>query len=131
MDLLQIIEPLQGRVDFANAHHADIFFSIHIDSYLRTSSGTTTHFYTAQSQPLAREVQAELARATGIKNRGVMQSRFFVIRKTYMPSVLTESCFITNPREEAMLMNPKWRQRVSDGMAQGIANYVQKYGVRN
>lgn len=123
--------PLQGRVDFANSHHADIFFSIHIDSFLRTSSGTTTHFYTAQSLPLAREVQAELARATGIKSRGVMQSRFFVIRKTWMPSVLTESAFITNPREEAMLTNPNWRQRVANGMAQGIANYVTKYGVRN
>ncbi len=122
---------LPGRVDFANSHHADIFFSIHIDSYLRSSTGTTTHFYTAQSLPLAREVQSELARATGVKSRGVEQSRFFVIRKTWMPSVLTESCFITNPGEEAMLMNPNWRQRVANGMAQGISNYVRKYGVRN
>ncbi len=122
--------PLQGRVDFANARHADIFFSIHIDSFLRSSSGTTTHFWTAQSQPLAREVQNELARATGLKSRGVMQSRFFVIRKTWMPSVLTESCFITNPGEEAKLMNPNWRQRVANGMAQGIVNYVARYGVR-
>lgn len=123
--------PLQGRVDFANSRHADIFFSIHIDSFRADSTGTTTHFYTAQSQPLAREVQSELARATGLKSRGVEQSRFFVIRKTTMPSVLTESCFITNSREEALLMNPNWRQRVASGMAQGIANYVAKYGVRN
>ena len=122
---------LPGRVDFANSRRADIFFSIHIDSFARTSTGTTTHFYTAQSLPLAREVQSELARATGIKNRGVEQSRFFVIRKTYMPSVLTETCFITNPGEEAKLMDPNWRQRVTNGMAQGIANYVRKYGVRN
>ena len=123
--------PLQGRVDFANARRADIFFSVHIDSFLRTSGGTSTHFYTAQSLPLAREVQAELARATGLKNRGIKQSRFFVIRKTWMPSVLTESAFISNPREEALLQNPNWRQRVAGGMAQGIANYVAKYGVRN
>lgn len=121
---------LQGRVDFANSHNADIFFSVHIDSFRATSGGTSTHFWTAQSAALAREVQSQLAAATGLTNRGVKQSKFYVIRKTSMPSVLTETCFISNPREEALLLKPEWRDKVARGMAQGILNYAQKYKLR-
>ena len=121
--------PLQGRTDFANSRRADIFVSVHIDSFKSTSAGTTTHFTSATSLPLAREVQKELAKATGLNNRGTKQSRFFVIRKTWMPSILAEVAFISNPREEALLVNAAWRERVARGLAQGVSNYVAKYGV--
>jgi len=121
---------LQGRVNFANSRGADLFFSVHIDSFKSTSAGTTTHFWTAQSTALAREVQSEMAKATGLKNRGTKQSRFFVVRNTTMPSILAEVCFITNPREEGLLLKPQWREGVARGMAQGVSNYVSRYGVR-
>jgi N-acetylmuramoyl-L-alanine amidase len=118
---------LQGRVDFANSRKADLFVSVHINSYQSTSAGTETFYYTAQSVALAREVHKELARATGLKNRGVTQARFFVVRKTWMPSILTETAFISNSREEALLVQPQFRERVSRGLAQGIQNYVNRY----
>ena len=121
--------PLQGRTDFANSRRADLFVSVHIDSFRASSSGTTTYFYAGTAQPLAREVHKELIKATGLTSRGIKQARFFVIRKTAMPSVLTEIAFITNPREEALLMNANWRAKVANGLAQGITNYVIKFGV--
>jgi N-acetylmuramoyl-L-alanine amidase len=118
---------LQGRVDFAHRRNADIFFSIHINSYSSTSAGTETYYYTSQSKALANEVQRELVKATGLPNRGVRSARFFVIRKTRMPSILTETAFISNPREEALLVDPKFRERVAQAMVRGIENYVRKY----
>jgi len=118
---------LQGRVDFANSRKADIFFSVHINSFKSTSSGTETFYNTAQSLMLAREVHKELVKATGLKNRGVSNARFFVIRKTWMPSILTETAFISNPREEALLVSPAYREKVARGMAQGVQNYVNNY----
>ncbi|MDF2441344.1 MAG: N-acetylmuramoyl-L-alanine amidase [Abditibacteriota bacterium] len=118
---------LQGRVDFANSRKADIFLSVHINSFRSNSSGTETFYNTSQSLALAREVHKELARATGLKNRGVSNARFFVIRKTWMPSILTETAFISNPREEALLISPEFREKVARGMAQGVQNYVDNY----
>jgi N-acetylmuramoyl-L-alanine amidase len=118
---------LQGRVDFAHRRNADIFFSVHINSYSSTSTGTETYYYTGQSRALANEVQRELVKATGLANRGVRSARFFVIRKTRMPSILTETAFISNPREEALLMDPKFRERVAQAMVRGIENYARKY----
>lgn len=119
---------LQGRVDFAHRRDADIFFSVHINSFQSSSAGTETYYYTGKSKALATEVQKELIKATGLPNRGVLSARFFVIRKTRMPSVLTETAFISNPREEKLLMNAGFRDRVAQAMARGIENYVRRYG---
>jgi N-acetylmuramoyl-L-alanine amidase len=118
---------LQGRVDFANTRNADIFFSVHINSFQSNSTGTETYYYTSQSRTLAQEVHKELVKATGLRDRGIQTARFFVIRKTRMPSILTESAFISNPREEVKLMDPNWRERVAQGMTRGILNYAAKY----
>ncbi len=118
---------LQGRVDFAHRRNADIFFSVHINSYSQSSAGTETFYYTSQSRALANEVQRELIKATGLPNRGVRSARFFVIRKTRMPSILTETAFISNPREEALLMDPNFRERVAQAMVRGLENYAKKY----
>ncbi len=120
---------LQGRVDYANNRKADLFISIHNNaSDNRGSNGTETFYYTAQSVGLAREIHRELSPATGLANRGISQARFFVIRKTWMPSVLLEVAFVTNPREEGLLSSPDWCQRVVDGVTRGVSNYARIYG---
>lgn len=119
---------LQGRCDFANARQADLFISCHIDSAGSGATGSTTYYTTATSQPFAREVQNELARATGLRSKGIIQRRLYVTRNTTMPSVLTETCYISNPREEKMLLSDNFRQRVAAGLAQGISNYIARYG---
>lgn len=119
---------LQGRVDFANTRRADLFISIHNNaSDSPASRGTETFFYTAQSVGLAREIHKELCKGTGLYNRGIDQKRFVVIRKTWMPSVLLEVAFVTNPREEGLLSSPDWCQRVAESVTRGVINYNTVY----
>jgi N-acetylmuramoyl-L-alanine amidase len=122
---------LQGRVDFANTRKADLFISIHNNaSANKSSNGTETFYYTSQSLGLAQQIHRELKSATGLTNRGVSSARFFVIRKTWMPSVLLEVAFVTNAREEGLLNSDEWCQRVVDGVTRGVNNYAQTYGKR-
>jgi len=119
---------LQGRVDFANTRKADLFISIHNNAAdSKASRGTQTFYYTAQSVGLAREIHKELFKATGLYNRGITQERFFVVRKTWMPSVLLEVAFLTNPREEGLLSSPEWSQKVAEGVTRGVINYSSIY----
>ena len=119
---------LQGRCDFANTRQADLFISCHIDSATSTATGSTTYYTTGASKLLAREVQSELAQATGLRSKGIIQRGLYVTRNTNMPSVLTETCYISNPREEKTLMDANFRQRVAVGLAQGVSNYIARYG---
>lgn len=120
---------LQGRADFANSRRADLFISVHINASVNPNSGgTQTFYYSAISQSLAREVQKQLAKATGRLNRGIAQRPFWVVKYTRMPAILTETAFISNSREEALLRDANFRERVARGIAQGTANYVAIYG---
>jgi N-acetylmuramoyl-L-alanine amidase len=115
---------LDARVRLANQRGADIFVSIHNDANLnRQIRGTTTYYYTAGSKPLAAAVQRELVRALGSNDIGVRQAPFYVIRKTWMPSVLVEVGFVTNPAEEKLLVDPSYRLRAARGIYNGIVTY--------
>ena len=120
---------LQGRVDFAQSRNADLFISIHMNSSdSADSNGTETFYYTPQSLFLAREIHKEFVSATGRKSRGVSRARFYVIRKTTMPSVLLECAFVSNPTEENIALTTDWRERVARGIMRGVVNYREKYG---
>ena len=43
-----------------------------------------------------------------------------------MPAILVEASFITEPREAAALATDAYRQALADGIAEGIAQHVQR-----
>ena len=71
---------------------------------------------------LAGNVQ-EFFMKTGSKSRGVKQAPFMVLHKAYMPRVLIEMGFISNPEEGNRLDSEQGQQ----DMAEAIANAILKY----
>jgi N-acetylmuramoyl-L-alanine amidase len=63
--------------------------------------------------------------ARTVKNRGVRKAPFVVLIGADMPSILTEISFLSNPADEKMLKQPEHRQRVAEGIYQGVASYLQ------
>ena len=59
------------------------------------------------------------------KDLGVKQAPFVVLIGADMPSILTEISFLSNPSDEQMLKKPEQRQRVAEGIYQGVAGYLQ------
>ena len=76
--------------------------------------------YLQDSERLAVAIQAQLNRLAGIKQRGVKQAPFIVLRGAAMPAVLVEVAFISNPKEEARLKDPAFRAKVADAIVQGV-----------
>jgi len=60
-----------------------------------------------------------------VKNRGVRKAPFVVLIGADMPSILTEISFLSNPADEKMLKQPEHRQRLAEGIYQGVASYLQ------
>ncbi|MCX7943621.1 MAG: N-acetylmuramoyl-L-alanine amidase, partial [Deltaproteobacteria bacterium] len=56
-------------------------------------------------------------------DRGVKQALFYVLVGAKMPSVLLEIGFISNPYEEKMLRNERFRLDIAKSIVSGILNY--------
>ena len=58
---------------------------------------------------------------------GVGQANFWVLNGAYMPSVLVESCFISNPGEEKLLKNKKFQKKLGVAIADAVIQFKDKY----
>ncbi len=86
----------------------------------------------AGSTELAAAVCRGLSRSQiPSQNRGVKSARFAVLKGVRMPAILVEVGFITHPEEEARLRNPEYRQRLAEGIRQGILAFRQKNDERS
>lgn len=116
---------LQARVNGANFWGADYFISIHCNaSDIISASGSEAYVYRLDSESavFAEYMLVGLNAATGLANRGVMvNSGLFVLRHTYMPAVLLEIGYITNP-SDAFLMSTD-----PEAFARGIYNGILAY----
>ncbi len=82
-----------------------------------------------ESREFAGKVQAALfsgASKAGnrTRDRGVRKAPFMVLIGATMPSILTEIGFLSNPKEEALLKKPEYRQKVAEALFQGISQYA-------
>ena len=90
----------------------------------------TLHEKLDESREFASRVQSAMfafsARSfPGQKNRGVKKAPFVVLIGAQMPSILAEIGFVTNPREEALLKRPDYRQKLADSIYKGVAKYAE------
>jgi N-acetylmuramoyl-L-alanine amidase len=88
----------------------------------------TQHDKAEESKEFASRVQAALYafsahNVPGEKNRGVKKAPFVVLIGASMPSVLAEIGFLSNPREEALLKKPDYRQKLAEALYRGVTRY--------
>ena len=143
---------LEERCRMAERWDADLFISIHMNAAKSTEAkGVEIHILppagspiTAQSKVKASDrlayagnrydlantylgyvLQRQLVRRSGAVDRGVRRSRFYVIRNVPCPAALVECGFITNPTEENKIISRDYRDKLAQGIADGIAEYLE------
>jgi hypothetical protein len=115
---------LNNRASLANAWGADLFVSLHINSAAQLATGTETYYYHARSKRLAEAMQAAQVQSLRLRDRGVKQRAFAVIRLTRMPAVLLEPFFINNPIELRLYLHPERRELFRSNLARAIISYL-------
>jgi len=89
----------------------------------------TLHDKAEESREFAGRIQTALYALSarnlpGEKNRGVRKAPFVVLIGANMPSVLAEIGFLSNPREEALLKKPEYRQKLAEALYRGLSRYA-------
>lgn len=122
-------QELQARVDVGTKNQADLFLSVHINANEnRSVGGISTYYYpkTDYDSKLAGLIQDRLAASfTGVTDLGVRQAGFYVIKRSSMPAILAEICFISNPREEKLLQSRWFQLKVARAIADGVIEYFK------
>jgi N-acetylmuramoyl-L-alanine amidase len=120
---------LPPRVALANNSRADLFLSIHANALSMARPDVngieTFYFESSRSRALAQAVQEQiLAISPGSPDRGARPGRFFVIRRTVMPSALVEMGFVTGSLDSPRLADPAFRRRLAVSLANGLLRYL-------
>jgi len=76
------------------------------------------------SQQLAGLMARSISKRVDLRNRGVKQAAFYVLRGANQPAVLVEMAFLSNGRDEAKLQSKKYRRKLVEGVYAGIVSFV-------
>ena len=79
------------------------------------------------SHDIARQILAQLGKVNPLHKRHVEQAGFRVLTAPDVPSVLVEMAFISNPREERRLRDPRHQARIARALLKGIRGYFHRH----
>jgi N-acetylmuramoyl-L-alanine amidase len=121
--------PLYERPKRAVALGADIFLAIHNNAVPDGSDPTDAkgfgvYYYTPQSEALARFIHQAYRKYVRIHDDGVIHQNLAVCRPPQYPAVLTESAYLINPREEALLRTARFQARCAKAMFEGLKAFL-------
>nr|WP_199349476.1 N-acetylmuramoyl-L-alanine amidase [Nostoc flagelliforme] len=119
---------LQGRVDIAKRVNATLFVSIHANSVDNRPdvNGLEVYYYDS-GYALAEVVRKTILQEIGtIKDRGTRKARFYVLRKSSMPSILIEIGYMSGYEDNPRLGTPEYQNRMAEAIARGILKYLQQ-----
>ena len=119
---------LNHRINLAAVNNADVFISIHTNSYTkRATYGMETFYY--QKSPtgkfLANQIQEHITELQPGKKRQAKAGDYYLINQTTMPAVIVEVGFISNPRERKLLLTGDYQDSIAKGIADGIQSYFE------
>lgn len=75
---------------------------------------------------LAELVVGAFRSARAVPERGVKQADFAVLRSVIAPSILVEVGFVTNAADARRLESAQYRQRLAEGIALGVENFLSR-----
>lgn len=131
-------DSLAYRVQLANDWEADIFISIHCNSFSDVSArGTeiwTAKGVTAGDQLAALIIEYITAALPEVRIRADWsdgdsdkEADFYVLRYTQAPACLIEAAFISHAEEARWLADEEWQQCLAQAVAGGIIRYFTMY----
>jgi len=84
--------------------------------------------YLENSISLASKIEDRFADlGKEIRHGGVKQAPFMVLHKAYMPRVLVETGFISNPEEGNLLNSEEGQNEIAQAIADAIVSYKREY----
>ena len=122
------------RADIANKKRARVFVSIHGNAMEDNSSvdGIQVLYYPNRqstigdlnNNELAQVMMNSLVSRTGARDKGIIEREdLIILNQTKMPAILIEYGFLSNEKEEQLLLTDEYQNKVVDSIIDGLEEY--------
>jgi len=123
---------LENRLELAESAGAELYVALHCNSFPQGKWYGAQTFYAPRvpgSKELAACVQQELAAHLGNTARQPKEDTASVIfQRARIPTVNVEMGFLSNPREEKLLQDPAYQDKVAWAIYAGVVKYLAACG---
>ncbi|MDI6601007.1 MAG: N-acetylmuramoyl-L-alanine amidase [Thermoanaerobacteraceae bacterium] len=121
---------MRERMEIARKHNADIFVSVHLNSFPQSKYfGAQTFYYSSSKNGkiLAEAIQEQLIKILdrGNKRQAATSDNYYVLKNTYMPAVIVECGFMSNPEEYKLLLDDGYQEKIAWAIYLGINKYFE------
>lgn len=119
-------EDLERRVAFANNNRADLYISIHVNSFPAANRSGAQVYYqpgAAGGGKAGRYIQSELSLVLKNTGRQPTEVNYYITRNTSMPAVVVEAGYISNEAEEKLLLDPAYQAKLAWAIYAGAVKY--------
>ena len=124
----------EKRVGLANKSNADLFISVHNNSYKRSSSinGTEVMYSPSfegdfTSERLAEICMEELTEALGSRDRGLLEGdSIYIINHSEVPVALIEVGFMTNKEELKLLDSAEYQEKAAEAIYKAVFRALEE-----
>jgi N-acetylmuramoyl-L-alanine amidase len=124
-------EDLRNRHALINNCGADIFISIHLNSFPQSQYYGAQTFYMKndeKSKKLAETIQKELIKVLNRGNERKAKSidTIYILKNNNMPGALVECGFLSNHEEEKLLDDEHYQEKIAWSIFAGIVKYMEE-----
>lgn len=123
-------EDMNNRMSVMKNSGADVFISIHMNSFASRRASGLHVFYSdnhAEGRVLAEEIQKRISDITGAEAHTVKAADkgLFLMKNPPIPAILIECGFISNPDEEKKLNDEDYQSRIAWAIAEAAEEYLK------
>ncbi len=118
---------LVHRKEVINQQEVDLAVSIHVNSFPSPNSSGGQTFYQEDCSPskqLATSIQEQLRKVQSNNHRKIKPAPYYILKKSEVPTVITEVGFISNREERKKLTEPQVQKKLARAIGKGIINYL-------
>jgi len=124
------------RAKLANKKRARVFISIHANAIENNNStnGVQVLYYPNRKSTIgdlnnnefASIIMDSLLNGTNAIDKGVIEREdLIVLNQTKMPSIIVETGFLSNQREEQLLLTDEYQKKIVDSIVKGLERYFK------
>lgn len=121
-------EDMRLRKELIKKVRPNMVISIHQNSYTNHILRGAQVFYDKTSdvsKKIAEFIQEQFLQGLEHSNKTTSPGDYFMLKCTYAPSVIVECGFLSNEKEEKLLLSKEYQEKIVDCVYKGIVKYLQ------